>query len=236
MSEPFNPFAAPQSMDDVQPEAVGNYESLAGVERGLRLIYFGLCGVFLSAIAAGVFAIADRSLMIIGAAGVLISWLMLIIGPFFCLSVPDESGAKVLIGTSILFQLSGFMILVASGIGLGDLPFGRLISQFCGTIGVLLFVCFQMKIARFIRREDLRKKAIDVLIGSILLIVVAGLTTVSLIHSGTQGPGFIGIIFTGLGALIVFVMYANLINYLAKAIGSLRFGSSASALETRYLG
>lgn len=232
MSEPFNPFAAPETRDFVQDQAVGNYEEFAGVERGLRLIYFGICGVFLSAMATGVLAIASRDLMIIGAAGVLISWLMLIIGPFFCLSAPAESGAKGLIGASILFQFTGFFLSLALRFGAGlSLPL-QLLGQFSGVTGGVLFIFFLMKIAKFIGRDDLRRSGINVLIGAVVLM----LAVVTVDSLGIRGRGdFIAILMTGISAVVLFVMYANLVNYLAKAIGSLRSGSSASQDTGRYL-
>ncbi len=239
MSEPFNPFAAPETRDLVQDQAVGDYQQLAGVERGLRLIYFGICGVFLSAMATGVLAIASRDLMIIGAAGVLISWLMLIIGPFFCLSAPADSGAKWLIGASILFQLTGFLLSIALRTG-ADVPLAlQLLSQLSGVTGGVLFILFLMKIAKYIGREDLRRRGINVLIGSVVLFVIAMFALYSAttgVRGNIEPGGLIALVISAIGALVLFVMYANLVNYLAKAIGSLRSGSSASQDTGRYLG
>lgn len=239
MSEPFNPFAAPETRDTFQDQAVGDYQQLAGVERGLRLIYLGICGVFLSAMATGVLAIASRELMIIGLFGVLISWLMLIIGPFFCLSAPSESGAKGLIGASILFQLTGFLLSIALRTG-ADLPLPlQLLSQFSGVTGGVLFIFFLMKIAKYIGRDDLRRRGINLLIGSVVLFMITMVAVYLLMTSGRRGMepgGLIALVVAAIGALVLFVMYANLVNYLAKAIGSLRSGSSASLDTGRYLG
>lgn len=239
MSEPFNPFAAPEIRDHVQDQAVGDYKKLVGVERGLRLIYFGICGLFLSAIATAVLGVAFGPLALIGLAGVFISWLMLIIGPFFCLSVPAESGAKGLIGASILFQLTGFFLTVALRTGAGLPPALQLLSQFSGVTGGILFLFFLMKVARFIGREDLRRRGISVLIGSAVLFFIAVAAVYALSTRGRvemEPVGVIASVSAAIGAVVLFVMYANLVNYLAKAIGSLRIGLAASPDAGRYPG
>ena len=238
MSEPFNPFAAPETRNDVQAQAVGSYKELAGVERGLRLIYFGICGVFLSAMATAVIAIAIGPMARIGLAGVFISWLMVIIGPFFCLSVPSKSGAWVLIG-SILFQLTGLFLLIGLRTGADLPPALQLLIQFSGVAGWVLFILFLMMVARIIGREDLRRRGINLLIGSVMLVVlsIAAVYLSSTINRGNmESVGLIAGFLTVAGALVLFLMYANLINYLAKAIGSLRAGSAASQDTGRFLG
>ncbi len=239
MPEPFNPFAAPETRNDVQTQAFESYQELAGVERGLRLIYFGICGVFLSAMATGVLAIAIGPRARIGFVGVVISWLMVIIGPFFCLSVPAESRAKGLIGASILFQLTGFFLMIGLGTGADLSPTLHLLSQFSGVSGGVLFILFLMKVARFIDREDLRRRGIKVLIGSAVLFVIA-MAAVYLVSTGDRGDmqlaGLIASVIAAVGALVLFLMYANLINYVAKAIGSLRSGSATSQETGQYLG
>ncbi len=238
MSEPFNPFAAPETRNDVQSQAAGSYKELAGVERGLRLIYFGICGVFLSAMATAVLAIAIGPMARIGLAGVFISWLMVIIGPFFCLSVPSKSGAWVLIG-SLLFQLTGFFLLIGLRTGADLPPALQLLIQFSGVAGGVLFILFLMMVARMIGREDLRRRGINLLIGSVMLVVLS-IAAVYLNSTNNRGNmesvALIAGFLTVAGVLVLFLMYANLINYLAKAIGSLRAGSAASQDTGRFLG
>lgn len=246
MSEPFNPFAAPETRNDVQAQTVGSHQELAGVERGLRLIYFGICGVFLSAMATAVLAVAIGPSARIGFVGVIISWLMVIIGPFFCLSVPAESKARGLIGASILFQLTGFLLMIGWRTGVivlwpgADLsPALQLLSQFSGVSGGVLFILFLMKVARFIGREDLRRRGINLLIGSVVLFLITVFAVYSVTFFGranTESIGLIAIFLAAAGALVLFLMYANLVNYLAKAIGSLRSGSAAGQETGRYLG
>ena len=240
MSEPFNPFAAPEMRNDVQAQAVGSYQKLVGVERGLRLIYFGICGVFLSAMATAVLAIAIGPRARIGFVGVIISWLMVIIGPFFCLSVPAESRARGLISASILFQLTGFFLAMALRTSVVDLPPAlQFLSELFGVTGGVLFILFLMKVARFIGREDLRRRGINVLIGSVVLFVIAVFAVYSVTFRGrgnTESIGLIAIGIAGVGALVIFLMYANLVNYLTKAIGSLRSGSATNEVTGRYLG
>jgi hypothetical protein len=55
-------------------------------------------------------------------------------------------------------------------------------------------------------------------------------------RGNTESIGLIAIGIAGVGALVLFLMYANLVNYLAKAIGSLRSGSATSQDTGRYLG
>ncbi len=226
--------------NDVQAPAVGSYQKLVGVERGLRLIYFGICGVFLSAMATAVLAIAIGPRARIGFVGVIISWLMVIIGPFFCLSVPAESRASCLIGASILFQLTGFVLAMALRTDVVDLPMAlQFLSEFSGVTGGILFILFLMKVARFIGREDLRRRGINVLIGSVVLFLIAVFAVYSVTFRGrvnTESVGLIAVFLAAAGALVLFLMYANLVNYLAKAIGALRSGSPAIHDTGRYLG
>ena len=239
MSEPFNPFATPETWNDIQAQAVGSYKEMAGVERGLRLIYFGICGVFLSAMATAAIAIVIGPMARIGFAGVFISWLMVIIGPFFCLSVPAKSRARVLIGASILFQLTGFFFLMGLRTGADLPPALRVVIQFSGVMGGILFILFLMKVARFIGREDLRRRGINLLIGSVILVVlsIAAVYLNSKVNRGNmESVALIAGFLTVAGALVLFLMYANLINYLSKAIGSLRAGLVTSQDTGRFLG
>jgi hypothetical protein len=231
MSEPFNPFAAPETGGYAESSLpVGDFERLAGVERGLRMVYLGICGIIISVIIAGLSAILFPPLAIVAGLGVLICWLMLIIGPFLCLTAPEESGAKGLIIASILFQLMGFGLSVISMLGIDSPVVTQAVVQLSGAAGSVLFVFFLMKIAKYIGRDDLRKKGANILIGSVVLIAVTVLAFVTVIVGGSgEMLGVIAILIIGVGALILFLMYANLINYLSKAIASLRANASVQA-------
>ena len=77
MSEPFNPFAAPETGGYSQSSLqVGDFERLAGVERGLRMVYLGICGIIISAIIAGLSAILFPPLAVVAGLGVVICWLL----------------------------------------------------------------------------------------------------------------------------------------------------------------
>ena len=77
------------------------------------------------------------------------------------------------------------------------------------------------------------------LIGSVMLVVLS-IAAVYLNSTNNRGNmesvALIAGFLTVAGVLVLFLMYANLINYLAKAIGSLRAGSAASQDTGRFLG
>jgi hypothetical protein len=228
VSEPFNPFAAPETGGYSQSSLqVGDFERLAGVERGLRMVYLGICGIIISAIIAGLSAILFPPLAVVAGLGVVICWLMLIIGPFICLTAPEESGAKGLIIASILFQLMGFGLSFVPMLGIKVPIATQAVVQLSGAAGSVLFVFFLMKISKYIGRDDLRKKGANILISSVVLIAVTVLAFVTVIGGGGgEMLGVIAMLIIGVGALILFLMYANLINYLSKAIASLRANAS----------
>ena len=230
MSEPFNPFAAPETGGYVQSSpSVGDFERLAGVERGLRMVYLGICGLIVSAIIAALFMLFFPPLALVAGLGAVICWLMLIVGPFLCLTAPEESGAKGLIIASMLFQLMGFGISVISWLGIEVPIVTQAVVQLSGAAGSVLFVLFLMKIAKYIGRDDLRRKGSNILIGSVVLIAVTVLAIVTAIGGGGEMLGMVVMLIVGIGALILFLMYANLINYLSKAIASLRANASVQA-------
>jgi hypothetical protein len=183
----------------------------------------------------GLLSIVFPPAAIIAGGVILICWLMLIIGPFLCLTAPDETGAKGLIGASILCQLGGFLLSLVSNIGILIAPAILAAGPLLGVIGSVLFVLFMMKIAKYVGRDDLHRKGRNVLIGSSVLFVIA-VGAMTTLLSGGQGLGVLGLVIVLIGGLIVFVMYANLINYLSKSIASLRAGNLTGQQTSNYVG
>jgi hypothetical protein len=71
----------------------------------------------------------------------------------------------------------------------------------------------------------------------LVVLSIAAVYLNSTINRGNmESVGLIAGFLTVAGVLVLFLMYANLINYLAKAIGSLRAGSATSPDTGRFLG
>lgn len=218
MSESANPYEPVVITARESLASQGNYEGLAGTATGLKTIYFGillllLCviGMLVAAFTLPVAAIALGFLMLVG-------YLMLIIGPFFCLTAPEETGAKGLIIGSIACQVVVLFLSVAPMLGIAIPEMISSVSGLVATIGSTLFVLFMMKIAGYIHRDDLRLQGRTILLGAVLLFVLMLASIAGVAVFGAIASGFtIGV---AVGILVLFVMYANLVNALYKAINS----------------
>ncbi len=220
MSNSINPFAPPSETETAFVVRSANYRELAGTETGLKITYYGILLMLLSIIGMSVLAQFFSPAIYVGAAIIFLGWIMLIVGPFFCLSAPAETGARGAIMASIGCQVLALLTMVAPFVGLSLGALGNSIGSLMGTIGTVLFIIFLMKIAIYVDRPDLHAKGRTILILSAILI--GTLITVA-VGSDVIGEaaGFV-MMGVAIGMLIAFVMYANLISYLFKAIASLR--------------
>lgn len=220
MSHPANPYEPTTSTVGELFAAQGNYEGLAGTATGLKIIYFSILLMLLCIIGMIVAAFALPLAIVPLSFLILIAYLMLIVGPFFCLSAPESTGAKGLIIGSILCQAAGLLITATPMVGIAIPAVVTSATSLVATIGSILFILFMMKISSYIQRDDLREKGRTILIGSVIMVV---LLLIGVVGATMLGP-IAGILTmcAALGMLIIFVMYANLVNSLYKAIESLQ--------------
>ena len=222
MSESPNPYASPVA--DTDDWVQSDSSSLRYTKLGLSLVYYGIVVLLLSLIFSFLGPLALRAggaagLSLIGVAvfGVMIGAFLIFVGPLFCLTVPAETGARDLILGSVVFQFGNVIQAVLQRFAPHAISvIAGLVLNVSGLIGAILFVLFMRKLAQFIRRGDLADRASRVLIG---VVVVAILAFVLL---GGMFAGFTVTVLLGfvllIGGLIVFVMYANLVNVLRKAL------------------
>ena len=149
------------------------------------------------------------------------------IGPLLCLAVPPETNAKGLIVASVIFQLINTVMVVVSMFSI--FPMMQGIGQLFGFISAVLFVLFMRRLALFVGRQDLADRARNILILGAITVVVSMLGLFSLIVPA------MGMLFLGVGILgiIMFVMYANLVNYLRLALKPSSVDGKSERLESR---
>lgn len=228
MSDSVNPYEATTVAASEPIVAQGDYATLSGTAIGLKIIYFGivlallcLIGIF-AAVAALPAAIIPITILF------LIAYLLLTVGPFFCLTAPEETGARGLIIGSIACQILVLLESVLSFLGIALPPLISPLVSVLSLLGAALFILFMMKIASYIQRDDLRQSGRTILIGSIILFVLLVVGTLGVFVVGAIA-GLISMC-AGIMAIVLFVMYANLVNRLYQAIKSLQTGTHQPAV------
>jgi len=240
MDDSFNPYAAPEADSFETPATpwAGNISpALRLTRRGLTCVYFGILTMLLSAIVMVFGGVVARAMggggvfglftLLMGACGfgMLVGVLLAVIGPLLCLTVPAETGAKGFVVGSVVFHLVSILLVFGQWwTVMTDRFFAQsalqVVSNISGLIGAVLFVLFTKKLSEYLGRDDLAARARNVLIG---IAVLVGLSVVMFVALVALGPA---LVFIGLavvvGALILFVMYANLINGLRKALAEPR--------------
>lgn len=234
MVESQNPYAAPQA-DLAPPPGTewlqGVSPSLTKTGLGLSLVYYGIVIVLLAALVCGVSipitaSNQEAGEMMTGFAslGMAFGSLLMLLGPMICLSAPAESGGKGFVIGSVLLQFPAVVQVLVHQLAPQILPLAvilplwvTIVAQVLGWIGFVLFVLFLRKLAHYVGREDFSRRARNVLIGLAKLCVVGTVFAVV-----SYAEIFVVGIFFGLslvlGGLIVFVMYANLVNDLRKTL------------------
>jgi len=219
MSVSENPYASPETLETSAPGVEwmqSGSPELAKTARGLSIVYFGIVLVLLSVISIVLMSLFPP-LLFLSSFGFAVGILMTIIGPILCLSVPEATGAKGLITGSVLLQFVNLLLGMVSIFGFGLPPAARAISSMFWVGAGVLFVLFMRRLASFIGRTDLASKARNVLIFA--AVIVLGFLVIGVLQF-SGAPDVLGIISLPLliFALVAFVMYANLINSLRKAI------------------
>jgi hypothetical protein len=185
---------------------------------GLSLMYYAILLCILAGLGL-VAAIAMQSPPAIGIAELvfLAADGLMFVGSLVCLAVPAESGAKGFLLGSIVFQLAdvGAAILRQFASGMVS-PILDVVLQLVGLVGFVLFVLFMKKLSEFIGRDDLAHKARNILVG---MVVAIGIGTVAVAGkvAGVTAMAMLMIVVV-IGGLLLFVMYANLVNFLGKAL------------------
>ena len=231
-----NPFAAPSNQGEVAVESFPgaqqvDFASLQMAGTGLTIIYGAILFQVLGGIGFGLFGVAGVRLFSVAGAGGVILFLGIgmflislasLIGACLCATVPRETEAKGWIVASVAFQTAGFLQGLAAllfGFGAAN---GSPLSAIIPTVSVILFMVFLMKLGTHICRPDLSRRA-----KRIMILIIVGATSVALAGimgvtvrsiSANRPELLLVLVFGLLYALIVFVMYANIINAFGKYI------------------
>jgi hypothetical protein len=218
MDQPENPYAT-SNIDALDPGVEWMQTDKAGLSKtalGLTVVYSGIVLLLLCLISmlATIFA---PFLMPLVFGAIIIAAIMMFVGPIFCLSVPPETKAQGLIVGSVVLQLINLALTIVAFAGI-ELFGIQAFSQLFGVLSAVLFVLFMRKLALFIGRPDLASRASNVLILAAVVFLV-GFAAGATMFWGAQVGGFLFFILA-IMTLFLFVMYANLVNYLRKALKS----------------
>jgi len=231
MDPELNPYAAPSSPGELVPLSD---DKLSGRLRltaiGLRLIYGGLLVILVCWIATvGLsIALAEFTGMATAAMAVisLTALLVMNVGPLLCLSVPSGYGLRSFAMATVVAQVcTGASFLVSYRVAPMYLNFLTLALT---VATASLFLLFLHRIAQCIGRDDLVKRSRRVgLSGGILLFAIFPLMRISDVMQPSYQMSIVIAVGLISGAVVVMVMYANLINTLSKAIARSRAALSS---------
>jgi hypothetical protein len=177
MYDPSNPYASPTATE-THPVAVQwlgtPSPSLQRVANGLGMIFAGNM-LMLVAVVGGIcvgiafaqdvatLAMIDRVISI----AALVAFGLNVAGSLFCLATPSESGAKGMIFASVGATLFGLFIQIGSSLGAVRDRHPVLINLLSIVAGIT-FLIFLRLLSRFIGRYDLGRRAMSILIWSII--------------------------------------------------------------------
>lgn len=260
-ASPQNPYSAPQQMAGpvaVTSNVSGNF---AQTRTGITVVYYGLNVVALGIILALVVVLGNQFLlqgqlasvdilMWIATAVTLVGIIMMFVGPFFCLTVPRETGGRPLVMISVILSCCSFLVFIFAiltalvggfgGAGPASLLLVGLtpmISSFLGMLGTILFVIFLGKLASYVGRRNLIWLATITVIADVFLMALpliaillgAGFAA----NAQAGGPAGLGqvsgavLIVLGCGGpvfgLIGLLTYVNLLRSLRKHLSLPQF-------------
>jgi len=248
MQEEFNPYAAPASTA-MHPRAAEwlrstDDPSLQKVAQGLGLIYLSIVILVGSVILMFVLGLvltaaegpaAPRGalggvpiVVVLGGLAMIVGYLLSLVGSFMCLATPAETGAKGLITASVVLMVLSLVLNIANFFARSRGTEG--LTNLFSVIGGICFIIFLRRLALFIGATHLAERARNILIalvaGVAIIILMVILAIAGGLNAARGGGGglvaiafFLGVVLV-IGGLVVFVMYANLINNLRKAIQS----------------
>jgi hypothetical protein len=213
-----NPYRPPDSTESDTGSGASDVLGpldFGGALIGLNLVYYGIVGILLSMIAM-VISVVLPVVAILALPGVIVAYLMMVIGPFFCLSVPVATGTRHLVAGSIVLQLLGVVVTIVGAVRTDMEIVAPLIGNLCSLLSAVLFVLFMRKLARCVGRTDLGASATRLLLlGMLLLVLTSSLVFYSFV--APQASGVLWII-PSILCLVVFVRYANPVNSMRLAL------------------
>jgi hypothetical protein len=229
----INPYASPRA-----PVAAGSDwvrlggRTLRNVAKGISLVYYGIVLALLAIIVLAMTmvlaaALDGTAIMVIGgitAVGLaVLANILNLIGPMICLDAPPEIRSKGLIAGSVVFQLLNLAlrIFIQIAIRLKEIPREKVLaaqfgSNVVGAIAFILFVLFIKRLAQFIGRSDLSKRASSVLNFWVILTILM-FTGGILLSLGTLGALLVLVPALVVG-IVVLLMYVRLIDGMRKAL------------------
>ncbi len=221
MSDSPNPYAPPSAAPSpAGAEWMANDPAaLSRTAFGLSLVYYGILLILLSIILFFALGFVFGLAAILAVPGFLIGSILMFVGPLFCLTVPAETNAKGLIITAVVLQIINIVAVLLPFAGVDLAGFDSFVQIF-SVLSSIFFVLFMRKLAIFIGREDLAKRASNILVGGLVSFFGA-------IASGVLafliGPAISLMLFVfAIVGIVIFVMYANLVNTLSKALKDAR--------------
>jgi hypothetical protein len=237
----------------------GDFRQLSGTRTGLNLVYFGIITIIVAVILM-IFAIivgmglgggrngAGLAFLGIGTIGavvvILVGSIMMFVGQCFCLTVPERSGAKGLVMTSVVLQVCSFIIGFGAGLAGGMNPGmgpggqnpmmqgGQFLNGILGLIAFFCFLNFIKKVVIFIGDREQQHYAQKVItqFAAIIGLYIAFTVIMVVVAIGAAGGGgreglaVVGLVGTcfGLGifiwAIVAFCMYTTLLRNTVAAI------------------
>jgi hypothetical protein len=232
----LNPYASPVAADAalIEPDTATNFASLQITGLGLRLHYAGLLVVILTILSTFLFGWflgigtfmyallwARMALMLVGVG-------LFLIGPLLCLGVPADTKARPYIVLSAVTGVVTAAITFFPAYGDVYSVVSIILPQMVSATASLFFMLFLIRLAQYLELPGMARRG-KIIIGLSLILFVGsavaiGSTFVNFSTSQVAGSlatilPVIWITITILG-LVTFVMYANLVNALAKYIRS----------------
>jgi hypothetical protein len=233
MHDSQNPYAAPQADLTPPPGVQWSQDlspSLTQTRRALDWVYFGIVAIMLTALPLfGLVNLVNGKfktnqafgalIMMVAMIGILLGFLLMIVGPLLCSSVPVESRAKGLALGCCLLEIpstaNATVYLFAPKLFPSAVTSGMLIFNIAGFIAFLLFLG---RFACYIDREDLRRRAHNLLIGVAVLAIVVVVTLAATISGLMPDVGTAPGVAIVLGAFVALVVFANLVNEFRSAL------------------
>jgi hypothetical protein len=239
MDNQENPYASPHTDPQLPMGTEGSPLASPGLQRtatGLGLIYYGilllLLGIVIGMIAGIVVAVNGLKgnivlfPLVLAGGGAFLGSLMMFIGQIVCLAVPPESGARGLIIGTVVLHAAGFVISFAAGFssaqaqaqagpGAASQVNGGA-GNLLGFIAAILFILFLRKVSQYIDRPDLASRASNIL--RLMLVIVALFVMAGILVAAKAAFAPLFMFVGAVAALVMFVMYVNLINSLRKAL------------------
>lgn len=242
-----NPYSPPRTaVADTVLES-DQFPELRYAKIGLQTIYLGiLLLLVLVIVVAPLLGIFGLGSILIGGL-VTLTILMIAVGTVLCGSVPRISGARYYMLASLVCQWLGIATCFAAifsarpNAGLAGVNAGPVSGENVGSLllltSFLLFIAFMRQTARYIGRVDLQARGTRLLVMTPVMIV---LFMAAAFIARSQAPLAITISWIAIplviAVLMLFVMFANLVSALAKAIDKGRratlasgFGATATA-------